>query len=298
MNKTNSSFSSEKLDSELLRTFLAIADTGSFTKGADRIFRSQSAASLQIKQLECVLGQAVFERHARGIVLTALGEKLLPIAQRVVNILDVTVGELKADALKGSIRIGIPDEYGETVLPAVIASFAREHPQVELVVRCSFSANFPEALARNEMDLAVYAAESPTAGAVLLQKEKTLWVSSQNHLVHEQDPLPVALFDRQCWWRDCALAALETSRKRYRVVYTSESVMGVKAAIAAGVAVGVIGESSISAGLKILTPAEGLLSLPESALVLDYHEGESTSVTKAMIEAIMQAFRVGLAHHK
>jgi DNA-binding transcriptional LysR family regulator len=291
MNNSNALVSAEKLDSDLLRTFIAIADTGSFTRGADRLFRSQSAVSLQIKRLETTLGKPVFERRARGIVLTPIGEKLRPVAQRIVNLLDITIGELRGEALAGSIRIGIPDEYGETVLPSVIASFVREHPQVELGVRCGFSASFPEALAQNELDLAVYSAELPDANSLLLRKEKTCWVRAANHQAHEQDPLPVALFDRECWWRDRALEALEISGRRYRVVYTSESVMGVMAAISAGVAVGLVSESVVNAGMKILTRADGLPSIPSSALVISRRAGVDSQIADAMTEAIVAAFR-------
>ena len=291
MSNSNILAGAEKLDSDLLRTFIAIADTGSFTRGAERVFRSQSAVSLQIKRLETTLGKSVFDRHARGIVLTPIGEKLRPVAQRVVNLLDVTIGELRGDALEGSIRIGIPDEYGETILPGVIASFVRQHPQVELGVRCGFSASFPEALARNELDLAVYAEESPHKGSQILRYDKTIWASATNHQAHEQDPLPVALFDRECWWRDRALEALETSGRRYRVIYTSESVMGVMAAIAAGVAIGLIGESAMNSNFKILTEADGLPSIQSSALVIGRRESVDSLIADAMTAAITEAFR-------
>jgi len=282
--------STSKLDSELLRTFLAVAETGSFSKGATRIFRSQSAVSLQIKQLENVLGQTVFQRHARGVALTATGEKLRLTAQKVVTLLDKSFGELKSNPLKGSIRVGIPDEFGETFLAEMIAQFVRNYPQVDLTVRCSFSANFPEALAGDEIDLAVFAVESPSDDMLLLRSEKTYWVTSKNHLVHEQDTIPIALFDRACWWRDWALEALESSDRPYQVVFTSESVMGITAAISAGVAVGLIGESSLRDDFMILSSKDGLPEMPDSALVLKCRDGVSNSVSLAMSNAIIEAF--------
>jgi len=279
-----------KLDSELLRTFLTVSEAGSFSKGATRIFRSQSAVSLQIKQLENVLGTAVFQRRARGVELTPVGEQLRPVAQQVIDLLDKTLGKLKGSALQGSIRIGIPEEYGETFLQDVIAQFVRNHPQVELSVRCSFSASFPEALARDEIDLAVYAVESPDNDVLLLRKERTHWVTSKNHMVHEQAPLPVALFDRACWWRDRALEALEESGKRFQVVFTSESVMGITAAISTGVAVGLVGEGSLRDEFKILRPGDGFPAVRDSALVLECRNGVSTPISQAMSHAIVAAF--------
>ena len=290
MSKSNILLSTSKLNSELLRTFLAVSETGSFSKAATRIFRSQSAVSLQIKQLENLLGQAVFQRYARGVTLTTTGEKLRLTAQKVVNLLDESFGELKSNPLEGSIRVGIPDEFGETFLAEVIAQFARNYPQVDLQVRCSFSANFPQALAANEIDLAVFAVQEPADDMLLLRREKTYWVTSKNHLVHQQDPLPVALFDRACWWRDWAVEALETSAKPYRIVFASESVMGITAAISAGVAVGLIGESSLRDDFKILSSNHGLPEMPDSLLVLKCRDGVGKSVSLAMTNAIVEAF--------
>jgi len=283
---------SDKLDSNILRTFIAISDTGSFTKGADRIFRSQSAVSLQIKRLEEILGKPVFERRSHGIVLSPVGEKLRPIAQRIINSLDSAIGELRTDALTGSIRIGIPDEYGETLLPKVIAEFSRKHPLVEIEVRCSFSAGFPGLLAQDELDIAVYAVETPIKKRVsLLRKEKTYWVSSKNHSAHEQDPIPIALFDRACWWRDQALEALEQMGRRYRVVYTSESVTGVMAAISAGVAVGLLSENTLRKDMTILSRIHGFPKMPQSALVIDFRNQTNASLSLAMTDVIRNAFK-------
>lgn len=291
MSETNILASTNKLDSELLRTFLAIADSGSFTNAANRIFRSQSAVSLQIKRLENLLGQAVFERRARGAVLTQTGLKLRPVAQQVVDILDQAIGVLKLDALQGSIRVGIPDEYGETILSDVIAAFTRDHPQVAITVQCGFSAGFPQALAENELDIAVYLAESSSSASILLRNEQTHWVRSRHHRPQEQTPLPVALFDRACWWRDRAVESLEAAGKQYRVAYTSESVTGVIAAIQAGIAVGLVGESFINDELEILSTDYGLPFLPPSSLVIDRREGFDTAIADAMSAAIMTAFR-------
>ena len=291
MRESNHTFSAETLDSELLRTFLAIAGAGSFTKGAERIFRSQSAASLQIKKLEGVLGQPVFERHGRGVVLTPLGEKLRPVAQRVVGLLDSSLAEMRSDPLEGAIRIGIPDGYGEATLSRVIAEFARAHPRVELVVQCAFSADFPNALERGDLDIAVFETETAQPGTILLREEKTFWVASRHHLAYEQDPLPLALFDRACWWRERALRALQDARRTYRVVYTSESVAGVAAAIEAGVAVGLLGDSSLKDDFIILGEPQGFPVMPKSMLVLDRRSEVDSPVAQAMVTAIKRAFR-------
>lgn len=291
MRNLNDSAGPEKLDSDLLRTFLAISDAGSFTRGAEQIFRSQSAASLQIKRLEQIIGLPVFERNARGIDLTSVGEKLLPVARRVVGLLDTTAGELRTDGIKGTLRIGIPDEYGSALLPQMINRFAVEHPRVELSVRCGFSAGFPQALARDELDLAIHSVETVPYGSQLLIREKAVWAASRHHDVTQRNPLPVAMFDRACWWRDKALAALRSTGRHYRLVYSSESVTGVMAAISAGVAVGVLAQSAVGNNMKVLGTGDGFAPMPESLLVLERGPGGQSQAAIAAAQLIRRVFQ-------
>jgi len=291
MNSTNASTLTDPLDSELLRTFLAIADAGSFTRGAERVSRTQSAVSLQIKRLEQQLGQPVFDRHPRGVTLTVAGERLKDAAARVVSLLDSTLRELTSKHLVGVIRIGVPDEYGATILPGTIARFAEAHPHVEVSVRCGFSTDFPRAIECGELDLAVHATETPRHGAQILVHERTFWMCSRRHAPYKRDPVPVALFDRACWWRDRAIETLEAAGRGYQVVYTSESVAGVKAAIQSGAAVGVLAERSLDDDLRRLTVKEGFPSLPNSALELCKTTRKANVVIDAMEAAIVHAFR-------
>ncbi|MDC1286681.1 LysR substrate-binding domain-containing protein [Gammaproteobacteria bacterium] len=290
MSNSNTRSNPAKLDSELLRTFLMVASSGSLSAAAARIFRSQSAVSLQVKQLESILGHSVFQRHARGVKLTTVGTELLPRAQQVVDLLDETINQLRSNPLQGAIRVGIPDEYGDGVLAEVIARFARNHPRVELSVRCGFSADFPEALARDELDIAVHAVESSPGPMLKLRTEKAFWVTSKNHNVHLLDPLPVALFDRQCWWRDRALEALRKSGRRFQINFSSESVTGITAAVSAGVAVGMVGENSLRDNFRVLSAKDGFAPLPASILVLERRQGLDNAVAQAMCRAIRDAF--------
>ncbi len=127
----------ESLDSDLLRTFVAVAEAGSVTEGATHIYRSQSATSLQIKCLESILGHPVFERHGRGVILSETGRKLLPVATEVTARLDKVLRDISQDAVSGKLRLGIPDDHGRTKLAEIIAAFTRHHPGVELDVTCA-----------------------------------------------------------------------------------------------------------------------------------------------------------------
>ncbi|KZM49470.1 LysR family transcriptional regulator [Labrenzia sp. OB1] len=279
-----------QLDSDILRTFLAVAEAGSVTQGAARIFRSQSATSLQIGKLEAMLGHPVFERHGRGVILTDAGERLLPVARDVTGKLDAALRELTSDDLDGRLRLGIPDDQGKETLSRIVGEFAQSHPRVDLEVTCAMSAGFPDALASGTLDLAIYEAAHPAPGAEVLRRERTCWMVSRHHDLLTRDPLPIALFDRDCWWRDAALDALRAAGRPFRIVYSSQSVAGVAAAIEAGIAAGLLGETSLSENLRQVDLSGG--AMPVSNLVLGLGPDTVTPPIEAMRLAIRNAFGV------
>ena len=279
------------LESDLLRTFLAVAEAGSVTEGAAQVFRSQSAASLQIKRLEATVGRPLFERHGRGVTLTEAGSRLLPVARDVTARLDGALRDLAPGDLRGRLRLGIPDDRGRTRLARIIATMARSHPQLELEVTCALSTSFPEDLAKGCLDLAVYEVETSRAGEELLAEEPTVWAASTHRNWVGMDPLPVALFDHACWWRDLALESLRERGLPFRIVFSSHSVAGVLAAVEAGVGVGLLGRSSVGEGLAVLGEEDGFGRPPPSRLVLAGGSAENTAPARAMKAAIRAAFR-------
>lgn len=279
----------QTLDSDLLRTFLAVADTGSITLGAARILRTQSAASLQIKRLEDTLGQPVFQRHGRGVRLTPLGERLLPTARQVTTSLDTTLRHLRADGVEGRIRMGIPDDHSQDTLARIIAEFAQSHPAVELDVICDLSTRFPALLAEGSLDLAIHEVETPPDAQNILWADQTQWVVSRHHDLLSRDVLPVALFDRDCWWRDAALNALEAMNRPFRVLYSSQSVQGITAAVEAGVAVALLGSGALGGNIRRLGPEDGFPVMPTSNLILQTAD-KDTPALRSITAAIRHAF--------
>lgn len=143
------------LDSDLLRMFLVVADTGNLTRAASDVGRTQSAISLQLKRLEESVGQPLFDRGPRGVALTESGRQLLPYARRIVGLMNETTAAMRRKPLDGVVRIGIPEEYGDTVLPRALAAFAESHPSVDVTVLCGYTSQQMEALENDQLDLAV-----------------------------------------------------------------------------------------------------------------------------------------------
>jgi DNA-binding transcriptional LysR family regulator len=282
------------LDSDLLRTFVAIADCGSFTRAGDMVGRTQSAVSMQMKRLEDSVGSPVFLRQGRGqgrgLKLTVAGETLLSKGRRILTLLDETAAALSGAALGGSVRVGIADEYGSAYLPGILARFAELHPSVQVTVTCALCTDLQDSVARGQLDLAVEVCDAALGDGELLGYEPTVWATSARHAVQDCDPLPLALFDPGCWWHDNALGVLERAGRRYRIAYTSASIAGVGAAITAGLAVGVLGLETVPVGARVLSPAEGFAELPPSRIILRRNPGAKSAAVEGMVAALRQAF--------
>ncbi|MEM1265300.1 MAG: LysR family transcriptional regulator [Pseudomonadota bacterium] len=275
------------LNSDLLRTFLAISEAGSVTGGAGLIGRSQSATSLQIRQLEDIVGKPLFDRHGRGVVLTAAGETLRPVALTVVRSLDQVLGELRGSGLAGRLRIGMPEELGRASLAKIISDFAALHPRVELDVHCARGTGFDVALAAGALDLAMFEVPHPVGSQDVLREDALVWVRRADLIVDAAEPVPVALFDRTCWWRDLALSSLEAAGRPYRIVFTSENAIGVRAAVQSGIAAGLLHATEDLRGLE---PVAGLEGRHPTHLVLQERPGKTEPACKAMCDAIRRAF--------
>lgn len=279
-----------QLDSELLRSFLAVARARSVSGGAARLLRTQSAVSLQLQKLEEIVAQQLFDRHGRGVSLTARGEQLLPIARKVVETLDQAVIAMRGPDDKGEIRLGIPEEYSDTLLPSILSGFSQEQPGARILLRCGASVEFPAALAAGDLDIALHTPENVAADDIVVHREAAIWAGSAFHEIEHRRPLPVALFDRACWWRERCLDLLQKTGMGYEIVCTSESVAGVRAAISAGVAVGVLPQSALTDRVRRLSDAT-LPQLGETALVLTRSATAPTRLADSLSAIVSKTVR-------
>ena len=270
-----------------LRTFLAVVESGNVTHAADVLGRTQSTISVQIKQLEDTLRVRLFEREARGVKLTEQGRKLLPAARRTMDELQ-RVGDLFGDPLRGRVRVGIPDDYDDTILEKVLVEFARRHPEVEIFARSGCTSKFPEAIGQNKLDLAVCSGSKMSAGEPLCS-EPNVWAAHDTLELAPEDPVPLAILDRDCWWREIPTNALDTTCRSWTVAYSSESFASVRAAIRAGLAVGVLPRNALESSMRTLTKRDGFPTLPPSQRVILTNPEAPAKLTAAMSEAIIAA---------
>ncbi|KQT64304.1 MULTISPECIES: LysR substrate-binding domain-containing protein [unclassified Aureimonas] len=279
------------LDSDLLRTFLAVAETGNLTRAGEIVGRTQSAVSLQIKRLEEVVGATLFERGPRGVSLNETAVPLVAQARRIVSLLDEASLSLKGPALDGPVRIGVPEEYSHTILPRALGAFSKRHPQVEVTVRHARSSVNRAAIASGAIDLAVVFEESGTGTAEWLATDPTVWASSILHAPHDIHPLPVTVCETSDWCRAAALRSLDGLGRPYRIAYSADSSSGVLAAAASGLAIAPLTRSHVPASCRVLGPEDGFPVIDASTVGLLRSAGSKGETVSSMAEAIREAFR-------
>ncbi len=256
------------LETPLLRTLVAVSETGSFTRAAAQVHRTQSAVSMQIKRLEETVGKPLLERDRRQARLTREGEALVAYARRIINLHDEALAAVSQPEVTGLVRIGTPDDYAAGFLPQVLSDFAETHPNVEVEMRCEISAKISQAFERGEVDVALLTSGSWLKGGEIIRRERITWATSVRHMVHERDPVPLAVFEPGCLFRESALVALDEIERPFRIAYSSESYAGLVTAALAGLAVTVMARSSVPAGLRELSPDEGFPVLPSVDIAL------------------------------
>ena len=282
------------LHPDMLRSFVAIADSGSFSRAALQVNRTQSAVSMQVKKLEELVGKSLLVRDNRSNRLTHEGQLLLNYARRIIQLNDESVSLLQRPELAGSVRIGLPDDYATRFLPEILANFSRTFPQVQVEVICQPSNRLKELLAEDRLDLALTSSSIPhVEGTRLLSCETMIWAGTPQHLVHEKRPLPLAVFEADCYWRSSALAALEQAGIPYRIAYASASYTGLIAATGAGLAITVLIPSVMPENLCRLGPEAGLPTLADSSVLLRRNPRSGGPITDCLAEHIVQAFKAG-----
>lgn len=278
------------IDTELLRSFVAIADHGGFTRAADVVNRTQSAISMQMKRLEeDVLQRPLFERSGRQVSLTAEGQVLLGYARRILKLHGEVMTTLREPHMVGVVRIGTPDDYVMRFLPGILAQFAQAYPLVQVELHCEPSYQL---LQRQDMDLTIVTREPGTEIGQLLRQERFVWAEAAGYDLHQQRPIPLAMFNSGCFCRAWVCNALDAAEIDYRIAYTSPSLAALMALVGAGLAVTAQLRSLIPPQLRILGESEGLPPLPQCSIVLLRNPRSQSPVSEALAEYIVGGFRL------
>jgi len=278
---------SQSLDIDLLRSFVAIAETGVLGKAAARVGRTQSALSMQMQKLEGIVEQPLLYRTGRGVTLTATGERLLLRAGELLRRHDEALSELRGEQLAGTLRFSCPDDYAVVFLPYLLRGFASLHPHVQVEVLCAPTPRLHELLARQAVDLALVSVSAPvsgspeTGGTEVIRREPLVWVGLRGGTAAACEPLPLALGAPDALDHLWPRQALEAAGRAYRLAYASSSLSGLVGMARSGQAVIVLTRTAVPDDLEILTPDQGLPELPSVGVTLAFGRNEPSALTAA-----------------
>jgi DNA-binding transcriptional LysR family regulator len=278
------------LDLRLLQAFIVLVQTGSFSETSRRLGRTQPAVSLQLRRLEEITGAVLFTRVGRKLVLTDDGEIILGYARTIMGLQDELRARLTAPKLDGQVVLGTPDLYAAYLLPAVLSDFRRAYPNVNVELRCALSSKLMAAVERAEIDLALVTGMPAFKDGELVAQETLVWVTGAESAVHLENPVPLAMLPPGNIFRDYGLAALESIGRQWRLACISESIGGLQAAVFAGIAVSVVGKSSVMPGMRELGRSDSFPTLPKVDLVLYRSARPSNPAAEAMAEFIVRHF--------
>lgn len=256
------------LDLDQLQSFCAIADCGSFTEAARRVHKTQSAVSMQIKRLEERLGHTLFVRDGRSVRLTVEGDALYSRARRMLRINAEIVDLFDKRDLAGNIRFGVPDDYAVKLLPAILSSFQRTNPRITVDVRCAPSEELLEGMRTGKFDLIVFTQGTMHQYGELFRTEKMYWVASHGGAALKAETLPLACGTQRCTWRANATNALEQVGRDYRIAYTSSNATAVISAVLTDLAVGILPESALQPGMRVLGREQNLPPMQDAEIAL------------------------------
>lgn len=271
------------LDLDLLKTLVAIAETGSFSGAANVVHRTPSAVSMQVKKMEEILGRAVFIRDSRSVELTTDGAFLLEHARRMLALNRDAVARFVQPEIEGVVRLGAPDDVAERFLVEMLRRFADSHPGVTVNVTVDTTERMIAQLRAGHLDMTIITCEAGfrEEDAEVVYREQLVWAACRCGVAAEQVPLPVSVWDESCAWRIAALGQLEAQNRPWRVAFQSAHISGQRAAILADLAVAPIPISALGGDIVEAAAHHGLPKLPKYALGLLLASDPNPAITAA-----------------
>ena len=256
-------------DLDLLRSFVSVVDSGGFTRAGERVHKTQSTVSQQIKRLEDDVGRPLLNRSGKTVVPTEDGERLLSYARRMLSLAEEARDVLARPSDEGAVRLGIPEDFAAYRLTELLAGFARARPGLRLDVRADQSANLRRELERGELDLALFKRAAGEKGGIAVWPERVHWVTSKTHPRDTRTgSVPLIGFPSGCLYRAGAIHALESAGRSWHMAYTSSNLSGIQAAVAAGMGLSILSEMAIQADHRVLTAREGFSPIDKTELAL------------------------------
>ncbi len=243
----------KNLPMDVLRSFVTVADFGSYTQASELLSRSQPAVSMQLKKLEHLVQRRLFQREEQKLALTEDGEILFDYARKILALNDEAISSIIKPSISGNIRLGIPSEFATTLLPRIVGRFSKTYPTVSLDVSCDLSINLLSAKQRKNFDLILALQDdTSTRGSEKVWVDELVWVSKERFNAQTQEPIPLIVAPDGCIYRKRAIEKLEKLNRQWRIVYTIPDLSGIQSAIEEGLGVTVLAKRTVPDNLQII----------------------------------------------
>lgn len=276
----------QNLDIELLRTFVAIIEGGSFAAGAQAVSRTQSAVTQQMQRLELQIGKALFNRVGRGKQLTADGLKVLDYARRLLALNDEACVALAGAALSGEIRLGAPHDITDSLLPNLLTHFSTHFPELKIAIHIGRSPHLLQALRQGEIDMTVAGIEAPGLRFITLRTSPIVWMCAGSFHYDSSQPLPLIVAEEGSYFRRIATEALDRSAIPWRVTYTSPTLVGVRAAVRASLGVTARTVEMLGNDLRVLGDEIALPRLPDVSFRLYMGSNSGNALAQRLFDSL------------
>ena len=251
------------LNLDLLRTFVAVAERSNFAGAAARVHRTQSAVTQQMQRLETQIGQPLFQKIGRSKKLTDEGQALLYYARRMLVLNDSALEALQTKQTSGTVRLGASHDVADTILPTLLSRFAKSYPQFQLTIDVGRSPFLMESLERGEVDLTISTRVDTHFPSVVLRTSPTIWLCAADFSWDRTRPVPLVLADEPSMFRSIALTYLDRAHIPWRENYIAPTLVGIKAAVRAGLGITARSIEMLTPELRALGEADGLPRLPD-----------------------------------
>lgn len=250
----------QDLDPHLLRAFLSVADVGTVNGAALKLHRTQAAVSMQIRRLEQVVGEPLFERSSRGLTVTVAGAVLLPYAREILTLNAEANRRISGHRIEARVKLGVVEDFAATHLIGILKSFRQQNPGIHVDLHLAGNRHLAELHASGEVDLVICDSTAVAHEPLALWQEKLQWVGRADLLLDREQVLPVVMFSEFCAWHTKEVAVLAHSHVRWQTACEASTMVAMATAVLVGMGVGPMVLATAPSGCTVL---DGRSDMPE-----------------------------------
>lgn len=280
------------LELDLLKTLIAIAETGNFSGAADVVHRTPSAVSMQVKRIEDILGRPVFKRDSRSVELTNDGVFLVEHARRVLTLNREVMARFVAPEVSGEVRLGMSDDISERYLTDILRGYDMNHPGIRLDILVDNSDKLIKSVKSGELDIIIVNdqhADLKNSGGEVLDSDQLVWAGLKGGIAGEKNPIPICVWEEGCFWRYQALKSIEAIGREFRVAFQSSHLTGQRAAILSDLVIAPMPRSALDGTIVEVGEQYGLPAMEVSDVVL-HLSNKKTEAMAVVVEHIRASF--------